>query len=34
MPQKFLRSKIEWIEDTFKFNEYFIKDYKEESDEG
>ena len=34
MSQKLLLSKIEWIEDTSKFNEYFIKDYKAESDEG
>ena len=25
---------FEWIEDTFEFNERFIKNYNEESDEG
>ena len=27
-------NKFEWIEDTFKFNEDFIKNYNEERDEG
>ena len=34
MSQHLLLSKIEWIEDASKFDEYFIKDYKAESDEG
>ena len=27
-------NKLEWIEDTFQFNEDFIKKYNEKSDEG
>ena len=34
MPQKFPVNKFEGIEDTFKFNEDFIKKYNEESSEG
>ena len=34
MSQKLLISKFEWIEDTSKFNEGFIKKSNEESDEG
>ena len=34
MLQKFPVNKFEWIEDTFQFNEDFIKNYNEESDEG
>ena len=34
MSQKLPVSKFEWIEDTFQFNEVFIKNYNEESDEG
>ena len=34
MPQKLPVNKFEWIEDTFQFNEGFIKNYNEESDEG
>ena len=33
MPQKFPVNKSEWIEDTSSFNEDFIKNYNEESDE-
>ena len=32
--QKFLVNNFEWIYDTSEFNEDFIKDYNEESDEG
>ena len=34
MSQKFAVNKFEWMEDTSSFNENFIKDYNEESDEG
>ena len=34
MLQKLSVNKFEWIEDTFQFNEDFIKNYKEESDDG
>ena len=34
MSEKFPVNKFEWIEDTSQFNEDFIKDYNEESDEG
>ena len=34
MSQKILVTVFEWIEDTFQFNEYLIKSYSEESDEG
>ena len=34
MSQKLLVNNFECIEDTFKFNEDFIKKYNEESDEG
>ena len=34
MLQKFPVNKFEWVEDTFQFNEDFIKNYNEESDEG
>ena len=34
MSEKFPVNKFEWIEDTSQFNEDFIKDYSEESDEG
>ena len=33
MTQKLVVNKFEWIEDTFQFNEDFIKNYDEESDE-
>ena len=33
MSQKFPVSNFEWIKDTSQFNENFIKDYNEESDE-
>ena len=32
--QKLPINKFEWIEETFQFNEDFIKNYNEESDEG
>ena len=32
MSQKFPVNKFKWIEDTSSFNEYFIKNYNEESD--
>ena len=32
--QKLPVNNFEWIEDTFEFNEDFIKSYNEESDEG
>ena len=34
MSQKLPVNNFEWIEDTFQFNEDFIKNYIEESDEG
>ena len=34
MSQKLPVDKFEWIEDTSPFNEDFIKNYNEESDEG
>ena len=34
MSQKFTVNNFEWIEDTSHFNEYFLKNYYEESDEG
>ena len=34
MSQKLLVNNFEWIEDTFQFNEDFIKNYNEESNEG
>ena len=34
MSQKLAVNKLEWIEDTSQFNEDFIKNYNEESDEG
>ena len=34
MLQKLPVNVFEWIKDTFKFNEDFIKNYNEESDEG
>ena len=34
MSQKHSVNNFEWIEDTFQFNEDFIKNYNEESDEG
>ena len=34
MLQKLPVNNFEWIEDTFQFNEDFIKNYNEESDEG
>ena len=34
MSQKLSGNNFEWIEDTYQFNEDFIKSYKEESDEG
>ena len=34
MSQKLPVNKFEWIEDTSKSNEDFIKNYNEESDEG
>ena len=33
MLQKLLVNNLKWIEDTFQFNEGFIKNYNEESDE-
>ena len=33
MPQKLLVNNFEWIKDTSQFNEDFIKDCNEESDE-
>ena len=33
MSQKFPVKKFEWIENTSKFNEDFIKNYNKESDE-
>ena len=34
MSQKFPVSNFEWIEDPSQFNEDFIKNYNEKSDEG
>ena len=34
MLQKFPLNDFEWIKDTSQFNEDFIKNYNEESDEG
>ena len=34
MSQKLPVNQFEWIEDTFKFNEVFIKNCNEESNEG
>ena len=34
MSQKLPVNKFEWIEDTSPFNEDFIKNWNEESDEG
>ena len=34
MSQKLPVDNFEWIKDTSQFNEDFIKDYNEESDEG
>ena len=34
MSQKLPVNNFEWIEDTFQYNEDFIKTYNEESDEG
>ena len=34
MSQKLSVNNFEWIKDTSQFNEYFIKNYNEESDEG
>ena len=34
MSQKLPVNKFEWIEDTSQFNEDFIKNYNEDSDEG
>ena len=34
MLQKLLVNTFEWIEETFQFNENFVKNYTEESDEG
>ena len=34
MSQKFPVDSFEWLKDTFQFNEYFIKNYNEETDEG
>ena len=34
MSQKLPVNKFEWIEDSSQFNEVFIKNYNEESDEG
>ena len=34
MSQKFSLNNFEWIKDTSQFNEDFIKNYNEESDEG
>ena len=34
MLQKLPLNKFEWIENTSQFNEAFIKNYNEESDEG
>ena len=34
MSQKLSANNFEWIKDTSQFNEDFIKNYNEESDEG
>ena len=34
MSQKLTVNKLQWIEDTSQFNEDFIKNYNEKSDEG
>ena len=34
MSQKLPVNEFEWIEDTSRFNEDFIKNYNEENDEG
>ena len=34
MLQKLTENNFEWINDTSQFNEDFIKNYNEESDEG
>ena len=34
MSQKLLVNKFEWIKDTSQFNNYFIKNYNEDSDKG
>ena len=34
MTQKLTVTGFDWIEDTFQFNEDFIKSYNEENDEG
>ena len=34
MLQKLPVNTFEWIEETFQFNENFVKNYTEESDEG
>ena len=34
MSHKLPVNKFEWMEDTFQFNEDFIKNYNAESDEG
>ena len=34
MSQKLPVNDFEWIKDTSQFNEYFIKNYNEKSDEG
>ena len=34
MPQKVLVNSFDWVKDTFQFNEDFIKNYNEKSDEG
>ena len=34
MSQRLPVNKFEWMEDTFQFNEDFIKNYNEQSDEG
>ena len=34
MPQKLLVNSFDWVKDTFQFNEDFIKNYNEKSDEG
>ena len=34
MSQKLVVNNFKWIKDTSQFNEDFIKDYNEESDEG
>ena len=33
MSQKLRANNFKWIEDTYQFNEYFIKSYNEEKDE-